>query len=90
MRFTYQKDDTVPPVYVAGTFSDPAWQPFEMDVAQNENGQNVFSKVIDVSDASDIQYKFRIGTGNWWLCNETAETCKLLDPEHSNCLSVLV
>ncbi|KAK7754222.1 hypothetical protein SLS62_003799 [Diatrype stigma] len=74
VRFTYQKDDTVPPVYVAGTFSDPAWQPFEMDVTQNENGQNIFSKVIDVSDASDIQYKFRIGSGNWWLCNENAET----------------
>lgn len=77
-RFTYQKDDTIPPVYVAGTFSSPPWQPIEMDLSQDENGRNTFYKVIDVSDASDIQYKFRIGSGDWWVCNESAEIGKLL------------
>lgn len=78
VRFTYQKDGTAPPVYVAGTFSNPSWQPFEMDVSLDENGLYTFSKVIDVSVASDIQYKFRIGSGDWWLCNENAEIGKPL------------
>ncbi len=78
VRLTYQKNDTVPPVYVAGTFSSPPWQLFEMDVFKDEQGQNVFFKVVDVSEGSDIQYKFRIGAGDWWLCSDSEEIGKPL------------
>ncbi|RYP92688.1 hypothetical protein DL770_001201 [Monosporascus sp. CRB-9-2] len=73
VRLTYQKDDTHPPVYVAGSFSDPPWQPLEMACSKDEQGQNLFIKEINASEGAEIQYKFRIGSENWVL-SESAET----------------
>ncbi|RYP64007.1 hypothetical protein DL771_008978 [Monosporascus sp. 5C6A] len=73
VKLTYQKDDTSPPVYVAGNFSDPPWQPLEMACSKDEHGQNLFVKEINASEGAEIQYKFRIGSENWVL-SETAET----------------
>ena len=85
VKLTYRRNDTVPPVYVAGNFSSPPWQPLEMDVSEGEDGHNVFSKVVDVSEGSEIQYKFRIGSGDWWVVDESSETGKsftICHPRH--------
>ena len=76
VKLSYRRNDTVPPVYVAGNFSNPPWQPLEMDVTKGEDGQNLFSKDIDVDEGFEIQYKFRIGSGDWWVVDETVETGK--------------
>ncbi|KAI1078448.1 hypothetical protein F5B20DRAFT_582366 [Whalleya microplaca] len=73
ITFTYQKSGTKPPIYVAGTFSDPAWKPQEMDVSVDQHGEHVFTKEVMVDDGSEIQYKFRIGPGDWWALDENAD-----------------
>ena len=74
VTFTFHKDGTQPPVFVAGSFSDPSWQPQEMDAAMKENGEYSFTKHVEVGDTSEIQYKFRIGLGDWWTIDSTADT----------------
>ncbi|KAI0180950.1 hypothetical protein GGR52DRAFT_522301 [Hypoxylon sp. FL1284] len=76
ITFTYQKAGTYPPIYVAGTFSDPPWQPQEMDVSIDQDGGHLFTKTVMVEDGSEIQYKFRIGSGNWWALDDNADTGK--------------
>ncbi|KAI4863044.1 hypothetical protein F4820DRAFT_390777 [Hypoxylon rubiginosum] len=73
ITFTYQKNGTYPPIYVAGSFSDPPWQPQEMDVSIDQHGGHLFTKTVMVDDGSEIQYKFRIGLGNWWALDDSAD-----------------
>ncbi|KAI1144491.1 hypothetical protein F5Y05DRAFT_407881 [Hypoxylon sp. FL0543] len=74
ITFKYQKKGTTPPIYVAGSFSDPPWQPLEMDVSVDQSGDQVFTKRVLVDNGSEIQYKFRIGSGNWWALDDSADT----------------
>ncbi|KAL2015589.1 hypothetical protein VTK56DRAFT_5201 [Thermocarpiscus australiensis] len=69
---TYHKPGTRPPIYVAGTFSDPPWQPYEMDYTTREDGEHDFKKEVCGEAGSEIQYKFRIGEGDWWALSEDA------------------
>ncbi|CCU81658.1 hypothetical protein/PT repeat family protein [Blumeria hordei DH14] len=60
-----------PPVYIAGTFANPPWQPLEMDVVRQElSGEYKFSITLNIPKGLDHQYKFRVGEGNLWLLNE--------------------
>ncbi|KAI1762512.1 hypothetical protein GGR53DRAFT_468258 [Hypoxylon sp. FL1150] len=74
ITFTYQKNGTYPPIYVAGSFSDPPWQPQEMDVSIDQHGGHLFTKTVMVKGGSEIQYKFRIGLGDWWALDDNADT----------------
>ncbi|KAI1660368.1 hypothetical protein F4813DRAFT_379203 [Daldinia decipiens] len=74
ITFTYKRKDTDPPIYIAGSFSDPPWQPQEMDVAIDQLGGYLFTKQVMVDDGTEIQYKFRIGSGDWWALDESADT----------------
>ncbi|KAI1384597.1 uncharacterized protein F4822DRAFT_367715 [Hypoxylon trugodes] len=74
ITFTYQKKGTTPPIFVAGSFSDPPWHPQEMDVSIDQRGCHRFTKQVLVDDGSEIQYKFRIGLGNWWALDDNADT----------------
>ncbi|KAK3944672.1 hypothetical protein QBC46DRAFT_337359 [Diplogelasinospora grovesii] len=70
ITITYQKPGTQPPIFVAGTFSDPEWEPQEMDYTTDAQGEHVFKKEVLAEPGSKIQYKFRVGTGDWWVLNE--------------------
>ncbi|KAI1772386.1 hypothetical protein F4818DRAFT_444211 [Hypoxylon cercidicola] len=74
ITFTYKKKGTYPPIFVAGSFSDPPWQPQEMDVSIDQHGGHFFTKTVMVDDGSEIQYKFRIGLGDWWALDDSADT----------------
>ncbi|KAK0748589.1 hypothetical protein B0T21DRAFT_356858 [Apiosordaria backusii] len=63
---TYQKPGTQPPIYVAGTFSNPPWHPEEMGYTIQEDGEHFFQKEVHGEPGSKHQYKFRIGNGDWW------------------------
>ncbi|KAK6216156.1 hypothetical protein LQW54_003730 [Pestalotiopsis sp. IQ-011] len=76
---TFQKSDTKPPVFVAGTFSSPPWQPQEMDYSVDKQGNHTFEKVVSVRSGAAIQYKFRLGTGDWWVCDDN--TTKATDAQ---------
>ncbi|KAK3333106.1 hypothetical protein B0T19DRAFT_116828 [Cercophora scortea] len=67
---TYQKPGTQPPIFVAGTFSDPPWEAHEMDYTTDENGEHTFNKEIWGKPGSKVHYKFRVGTGDWWVLND--------------------
>lgn len=69
----FRKSGIRPPVYLAGTFSDPPWQPLEMDHALREDGEHDFKKEISGEPGSKIQYKFRIGE-DWWVLDENTPT----------------
>jgi hypothetical protein len=75
----FPKPDVVPPVYLAGSFSDPAWQPQEMQyTVDEEHGTTEYHKEVEVIEGKEYQYKFRIGDGDWWLLNEDSPTGKSL------------
>lgn len=68
------------PIYVAGTFSDPAWEPFELipkpldsdlDSGKTSAGY-VFSRDFEVPEGK-YQYKFREGKEGDWFFDEGVE-----------------
>ncbi|PSR94271.1 hypothetical protein BD289DRAFT_480716 [Coniella lustricola] len=63
-----------PPLYVAGSFSDPQWVPQQMDYTTGEDGINIFTKTVRLQPQQKYQYKFRVGESDWWILDETAAT----------------
>ena len=63
---------TIPPVFVAGSFSSPPWQPQEL-CQDGKEGSGSFSKTFAAFPGT-YQYKFRLGTGDWWVVDETQRT----------------
>lgn len=63
-----------PPVYVAGSYSNPEWVPEPMEYTTSDEGVHTFTKTLQVEPESKIVYKFRVGEGDWWLLNEDAPT----------------
>lgn len=70
----YVLPGTKPPIYLAGSFSDPAWHPHEMEYAIQEDGEYAFHREIQVEEGTEYQYKFRVGQGDWWVLNEQSPT----------------
>ena len=70
----YSKPGTQPPIYLAGSFSDPAWEPQEMQYTTTESNELEFYKELQVEEGQVYQYKFRIGSGDWWMLNEESAT----------------
>lgn len=71
---TYRNPGTQPPVFVAGSFSDPEWHPQAMEYAIDTNGDFVFTRAVTVEAGSRFQYKFKIGSGDWWALDENGPT----------------
>lgn len=69
---TYSKPGTTPPIFVAGSFSSPPWEPHQLEQA-GDDGSAHFSKTFS-ADPGTYQYKFRLGTGDWWVVDETQDT----------------
>lgn len=63
-------------MYLAGSFSEPAWQPHEMECTIKEDGEHEYRREVEVQEGADYQYKFRIGEGDWWILNEDSPTGK--------------
>ncbi|KAN0095702.1 hypothetical protein V8E51_016413 [Hyaloscypha variabilis] len=85
----YSKPGSQPPIFLAGSFSDPAWHPQEMQYTTSEAGENEFYKEVQVEEGSAYQYKFRIGEGEWML-NEDSPTVTDDAGNRNNLLSVPV
>ena len=86
VTISYHAPGTKPPLFVAGTFSDPQWEPMEMEYDTGEGGELVFKKIVSAELGTEIQYKFRVGTGDWWVLSENTPTVK---DEAGNCNHVL-
>ncbi|CAK7207364.1 hypothetical protein SEUCBS139899_010174 [Sporothrix eucalyptigena] len=74
VEITYRSSDLQPPLWLAGSFSNPPWTPIEMQHKTAPNGEHVFTKAIYVKPGSSIQYKFRVGSGDWWVLDEGKPT----------------
>ncbi|KAI0408614.1 hypothetical protein F4802DRAFT_548160 [Xylaria palmicola] len=86
VTFTFHRKAARPPVFVAGSFSDPPWQPLEMDASIDQHGDLIFTKQVMVDELSEVQYKFRHASGDWWALDPDAET---VTDEHGNVNSLL-
>lgn len=76
VTITFFHPNTSPPVYVATSLTNPPWQVVEMDVKQERtpSGDLIFDKKFDAVEAGEYQYKFRLGPGDWWVCDDNAPT----------------
>lgn len=79
MRLSYARPGTRPPIYLAGSFTAPPWTPREMSYVEKPSKD--MPDVTECDFYTDVslpegtwQYKFRIGTGDWWGLNEHADT----------------
>lgn len=70
----YSKPGTQPPLYLAGSFGQPEWQPQEMEHTVNGENEYEFHKDVQAEEGKEYQYKFRVGQGDWWVLNEDAPT----------------
>ena len=71
---TFQSPGAIPPVFVSAAFTDPPWHPIELDYSKAPGSDEdlIFAKGFEV-DEGRWQYKFRLGPGDWWVCNEDSE-----------------
>lgn len=65
--------DTKPPVYIAGTFSEPAWEPMPMEYDLRD-GVYHYHKTFTLAEGTEYLYKLRIGTEDQWELSETDPT----------------
>ena len=66
------------PVFLAGSFTDPPWQPRQLRCEETEAGEFQFSESFDIA-AGEWQYKFCLGLnspGERWLCDNKTRTSK--------------
>ncbi|PHH90877.1 hypothetical protein CDD83_2382 [Cordyceps sp. RAO-2017] len=69
---SFRRPGTQPPLFLVGTFSDPAWLPREMQYRTDDTGDKCFTTQISVQPGQDYRYKFRLGHGGDWLLDQQA------------------
>lgn len=74
VTISYRKAGVRPPVFLAGSHTDPQWVPQEMRWTLDERGENHFTSEVEVEADRDYQYKFKIGHGNDWDLDEQSPT----------------
>ncbi|KAH7162602.1 hypothetical protein B0J13DRAFT_517855 [Dactylonectria estremocensis] len=67
---TFKKPGTVPPLFLAGSFSDPEWEPKEMECKGDDDGEHSFQSEVMITPGEDYQFKLRVGEGDWWILAE--------------------
>ncbi len=86
VEIAYKSVDLEPPLFVAGTFSEPPWTPVEMEHTKAASGENRFTKTILAKPGTAVQYKFRVGLSDWWVLDDAAPT---VTDDIGNCNNLL-
>ncbi|EEH35503.2 hypothetical protein PAAG_06550 [Paracoccidioides lutzii Pb01] len=89
INIAIRRSSKTPAIFLVGSFTEPAWEPVELNVkplppsadqdsAAQANGdvpdtQYEFSKSFDVATGQH-QYKFRLGPDGAWFCDKDATT----------------
>jgi hypothetical protein len=77
----HRPSDT-PSVFIAGTFSDPAWEPLELtpkvaeaaeEDSDNKSAGYVFSREFQIPQGK-YQYRFRLDEADSWFHDDKTET----------------
>lgn len=79
---TYRKPGTKPPVFLAGSFSEPQWVPREMEYTQDPDGEYKYTSEIHAMPGHDYQFKFRVGEGDSWVLDENSPVGRFCLPLH--------
>lgn len=79
VKISYTHPGTQPPVYIITSLSSPPWETIEMQLSEEKTdaGEFLFYKEFDDVEEGEYQYKFRLGLGDWWVLDETAEAGKI-------------
>lgn len=72
VNITHRAPGIQPPLYIAGSFSNPQWVPEPMEYTTDKDGVYTFTKTVRVKPNSSYQYKYRVGETDWWILNEDA------------------
>lgn len=67
---TYAAPGLRPPVFVTTSLSNPAWELIEMHASKRPGGEYFFALDFD-AEPGEHGYKFRLGPGDWWVCDES-------------------
>lgn len=67
---TFKRPGTAPPLFLAGSFSDPEWEPKEMEYKTEDDGEHTFQSEVMITPGEDYQFKLRMGEGSWWILAE--------------------
>jgi hypothetical protein len=73
VTIAYSHPGLQPPVYITTSLSDPQWDLLEMGCSESPSGEWEFTKTFHAADG-EYQYKFRLGPGDWWVCDESKPT----------------
>ncbi|KAL8991731.1 MAG: hypothetical protein Q9169_007701 [Polycauliona sp. 2 TL-2023] len=94
--FCFVSPGAEPPVYIAGSFTFPEWQPHELQcstiekvsTASNVDTDYVFHRTFALPPGT-YQYKFRLGhEGDWWVCDHNVDIVIDALGNQNNCLIV--
>ncbi|RKF76721.1 putative pt repeat family protein [Golovinomyces cichoracearum] len=90
-RISFSPKGAKPPVFIAGTFTNPPWQQLEMQSIELENSGEYRHEIrLDIFKGQDYQYKFRLGKGDWWDLNEEEPIVVDAAGNHNNLLPTKV
>ena len=64
---TYSSSGTKPPVYLAGSFTEPPWVAQDMQYTQHADGEFIFTRQVHIAPEHDYHFKFRKGDNGWVL-----------------------
>ncbi|KAI6785789.1 uncharacterized protein J7T54_006128 [Emericellopsis cladophorae] len=70
----YRRPDILPPVFVAGSFSEPPWTPLRMEYALDMDGEYVFTRDVRLVPGREYQFKFRLGNMDIWVVSHRYPT----------------
>jgi hypothetical protein len=73
VTITYASPGLQPPVYITTSLSEPQWDLLEMGCSKSPSGEWEFTKTFPAVEG-EYQYKFRLGPGDWWVCDESKPT----------------
>ena len=79
VQIVYPYPEAEPPIFVAGDFTDPPWDPHELNYEKTSTGESRFSRSFNITDG-EWQYKFRLGSNSseeQWICDNNTETGKI-------------
>lgn len=71
---SFRKRGIAPPVFIAGTFSDPAWELQETQCVTDEFGEHHFAAQLPVTAGRDYLYKFKASRDGDWFLDQHAGT----------------
>ncbi|KAG6112988.1 hypothetical protein E4U31_001967 [Claviceps sp. LM219 group G6] len=86
----YRKTGLAAPLFVAGSFTNPAWECQEMHSLANESGEHRFTIQVPVEPGKEYRYCFRTSDDGSWFVDERGSTGVYFAPDLSAAEGALI